>query len=123
MGKIKIKRIGVEFLRESGLLFEINRRVLHQFGLALEIYVAEEGSDLALVSRSSAGEKVLFTGGEAFGQVWDYRDDPEGIAYGAETFRGGRSKFRRFMRTFGSKRLKTRKGRLGFIVQTRPEAK
>jgi hypothetical protein len=49
--------------RATGLLQEINRRLLHPCGLALEVIVAEDGT-------------------ESFGAVWDYREDPEGITFG-----------------------------------------
>jgi hypothetical protein len=52
----------VEFVAK-GYLQEVNRRFLHILGLALEIYVDDDG-------------KAVFSG------VWDYRDDPEGIVFG-----------------------------------------
>jgi hypothetical protein len=58
-----IKRMSVKEFRELGLLQEVNRRVLHPCGLALEVIVDKE------------------TGEESFGGVWDYRDDPEGLIY------------------------------------------
>jgi hypothetical protein len=40
-----MKRLpAAQFLRESGLLFEINRKVLHPLGLALEIKLNDDGS-------------------------------------------------------------------------------
>lgn len=57
-----ITRMDVAEFRELGLLQEVNRRFLHPMGLALEVEVDDDGT-------------------ERFGGVWDYRDDPEGIAY------------------------------------------
>lgn len=57
-----IKRIGVAEFRSLGLLQEVNRLFLHPRGLALEIVAEPDGS-------------------ERFGEVWDYRSDPEGIAF------------------------------------------
>lgn len=56
------KRITVKEFREVGLLQELNRQFLHPLGMALEVLVEEDGT-------------------ERFGGVWDYRDDPEGMAY------------------------------------------
>jgi len=57
-----IKRMNAAEFRNLGLLMEVNRMFLHPRGLALEIVVEEDGS-------------------MRFGEVWDYRDDPEGIAF------------------------------------------
>lgn len=58
-----IKKISTKDFREQGYLQELNRQFLHPLGLALEVKV------------DAAGE-------EHFGEVWDYRDDPEGMIYG-----------------------------------------
>jgi len=58
-----LKRMSVQEFRELGLLQEINRRVLHPCGLAIEVVVDTE------------------TGEETLGGVWDFRDDPEGLIY------------------------------------------
>lgn len=65
MSDEEIKRIDIADFRRLGYLQEINRRLLHPCGLALEITVEEDGT-------------------ERFGGVWDYRDDPEGITYAGE---------------------------------------
>lgn len=58
-------RMSAGEFRELGLLQEVNRRVLHPLGLALEIVIAEDGST-------------------RFGEVWDYRHDPEGIMFAVD---------------------------------------
>lgn len=58
----EVSRIDIAEFRRLGYLQEVNRRVLHPLGLALEVHVAENGT-------------------ETLGGVWDYRDDPEGIRY------------------------------------------
>ncbi len=60
----EIKRIPIKEFRELGFIQEINRRLLHPCGLALEVILDKE------------------TGEETLGGVWDYRDDPEGMAFG-----------------------------------------
>lgn len=58
-----VKRMTVTEFRRLGLLQEINRRFLHPMGLALE------------VETDDTGEVV------GFGEVWDYREDPEGMLF------------------------------------------
>jgi len=62
MATKKIKKMGVKEFRELGLLQEVNRKFLHPMGLALEVVIEKNGK-------------------ERFGRVWDYRDDPEGMAF------------------------------------------
>lgn len=56
------KKMSVREFRELGYLQELNRRFLHPLGLALEVVVEADGT-------------------ERFGEVWDDRDDPEGMMY------------------------------------------
>lgn len=58
-----IRRIDIAEFRALGYIQEVNRLFLHPRGLALEVAVEEDGS-------------------ERLGGVWDYRDDPEGMAFG-----------------------------------------
>ncbi len=58
----EVRRIDIKEFRESGYLQEANRLFFHPLGLALEVSVAEDGT-------------------ETLGGVWDYRDDPEGIYF------------------------------------------
>lgn len=57
-----IKRLDVAEFRRLGYLQELNRRFLHPLGMALEVLIDDDGT-------------------ERFGQVWDYRDDPEGMRF------------------------------------------
>ena len=59
------------FLHEHGLLFEINRTVLHPLGLALSVEVGDGGT---------------VTG---FGQLFDYRADPEGMLFSDRQIESG----------------------------------
>ena len=62
----EIKRIDIKEFRERGYLQEVNRRLLHPLGLALEVVQDEDGT-------------------EHLSGVWDYRDDPEGIYFSDAT--------------------------------------
>ena len=57
-----IEKITVAEFRELGYLQELNRLFLHPLGLALEAVLNDDGT-------------------ESFGEVWDYRDDDEGMWY------------------------------------------
>jgi hypothetical protein len=61
-GSDDIKRISITEFRSEGYLQELNRRFLHPLGLAIEVEIADDGT-------------------ERLGGVWDYRDDPEGISF------------------------------------------
>ena len=91
------KTCDTQVLLDSGLLFEINRRVLHPFGLALEAEVNEDGTRI--------------------GAVWDYRDDPEGLIFDDVTFADGLRKLNEFMVAKGQERLTTRHAALGYVIQ------
>ena len=58
-----IKRIPIKEFHQLGFIQEINRRLLHPCGLALEVILDKE------------------TGEAKLGGVWDYREDPEGMAF------------------------------------------
>jgi hypothetical protein len=57
-----MKTIDIKEFREKGYLQELNRRFLHPLGLALGVNIDEDGN-------------------ETLGNIWDYRNDPEGIYY------------------------------------------
>lgn len=57
------QKLSVKEFREQGYLQELNRNFLHPLGLALEVEISEDGE-------------------ERFGEVWDCRDDHEGVIYG-----------------------------------------
>ncbi len=87
---------------ESGVLFEINRQVLHPLGLSMEIVIDYD--------------KV---NGIKFGKLVDGMGDPEGITYSSESFADGMEKFRDFMEHYGNRRIETRIETLGYRVQNK----
>jgi len=94
----KILANPAKFLIESGLLFEINRTVLHPVGLALCFHV-DDDDKLAGI------------------EVWDSRDDPEGYLFTEDTLKHGEEKFRKFMVEFGKEKQQERKEELGYVYQ------
>ncbi len=89
-----------EFLIDSGLLFEINRRVLHPYGLALAVT-----ADTTQEPRTA--EPMM---------VWDYRDDPEGINFADEGLREGEAKLAATVEAFQGK-FGMRREALGYVIQ------
>ena len=97
-----IKRIPIKEFRKLGFIQEINRRLLHPCGLALEVIVDKK------------------TGDEILGGVWDYRDDPEGMYYQEDVL--SRAKAQTVIDLFNSK-LTHRREEFGHIIQPVPEKK
>ena len=101
-----IKYINIKEFRQQGYLQELNRQFLHPLGLALEVKIDENGN-------------------ETLGGIWDYRDDPEGIAYDLknsikeriETFRRKFNNIEKQKKEKGEYRKKS----LGFIVEPIPK--
>lgn len=61
-----IRKMDVREFRELGYLQELNRRFLHPLGLALEVVQNDDGT-------------------EELGDVWDCREDPEGLMFAPGT--------------------------------------
>lgn len=93
----RIKK-SAQFLIENGLLFEINRKILHPLGLALEIEINDDG-------------KI------DFGDLWDCREDPEGILFTSDAFEVGKEKYAKYLEEKGDSNLKSRIEKLGFTIQ------
>lgn len=104
MSEVKKISQAAKFLLDNGLLFEINRKILHPVGLALEIDVNDK-------------DKAVF------GPLWDCREDPEGIIYDEEVLADGFEKLNKFMEEHGNHRLETRKENLGYVIQEDSNAK
>ena len=60
--KMEMKTLSVAEFRKEGYLQELNRQFLHPLGLALEVIINDDGT-------------------ESFGEVWDNREDPEGMIF------------------------------------------
>lgn len=97
MNEPDIKRMSPAEFRDLGYLQEVNRRFLHPLGLALEVVGDDETGEIT-----------------GFGQVWDYRDDPEGMTFAPGVIDG--KKAQRIERE-RSKLAVTRHDLLGFEIQ------
>lgn len=88
------------FLEESGVLFEINRQVLHPLGLELHLTPGDDGERARL-------------------EIVDNRDSPEPIFFASEAFDEGREKFERYMAEHGRRNVQKRR-QIGMVIQTGP---
>lgn len=89
-----------DFLQRTGLLFEINRVVLHPLGLALAVWENDDGA--------IAG----------FAGLSDHRDDPDGMIYPESIMVSGLER----LTQFGADAIRAeRERRLGYVVQPLPK--
>lgn len=91
-----------EFLIRSGLLFEVNRRVLHPLGLALTV----EGGDDCPTRISPRLERAGV---------------PEGLVYAPADLADGFRRYLAWMKDVGFQRLARRYRRLGYRAQVEPD--
>jgi hypothetical protein len=96
------------FLCDTGLLFEINRRILHPMGLALAIQFPDEGELDPTLETATVS-------------ILDARDDPEGYVFEDDTMAEGQAKLEKFVAENAlQQKLMIRRAQLGFITQTIP---
>ena len=88
------------FLDENGILFEINRQVLHPLGLELHLTCGEDG-ELARL------------------EILDNRNRPGPIFFPPEAFEEGREKYERYMAEHGKRNIQKRR-QIGMVIQTGP---
>lgn len=106
MSEIKYIKNPIQFLRDSGLLFEINRTLLHPLGIAMSVQLPLEGEE-------NTKDGVI--------SLWDSTDDPEGIVYGHETFLSGAERYMNYMDEVGDPKLAERFDELGYYIQSIPD--
>jgi hypothetical protein len=88
-----------KFLLDTGLLFEINRLVLHKFGLALVV-------DVDLDNRKKVKIRGILE-----------TDDAEGWVFDDEVFEESKATFQEYMDGEGRDRIVKRKEALGYVIQ------
>jgi hypothetical protein len=94
----KVNRIDLDEFQKFGYLQEVNRQFLHPLGLALEVIVDDDG-------------KV-----DRLGGIWDYRNDPEGMAFCDLSTKEASEKADR-VEAERKRFQKSREERLGFTIQ------
>jgi len=88
------------FLVDNGLIFEINRKVLHPLGLAMVV-------DVDPKNRKHLSIAAL-----------EETEDPEGFVYDPEGFEIGTDKYKRYLeKRGGQEKLDARLAKYGFIEQ------
>jgi hypothetical protein len=92
-----------KFLIDNGLIFEINRKVLHPLGLAMVVDIDRNNK-----------RKLAITG-------LAETEDEEGFLYDEESFTIGSDKYQMFLDRGGQKRLDVRKAKYGFIEQDKAD--
>jgi hypothetical protein len=111
----KINYMTVSEFQSEGYLHEVNRQVLHPLGIALEVRVPKKRK-MKLRERVQYAWWVFRHGSKDgwISGIWDYRDDPEGMAYGEGTLSPEKAKH---IRELWRERRHERRQRLGYIVQ------
>lgn len=71
------------FLCDSGLLFEINSKVLHPLGLSLAVQLDDNDKTVSF-------------------NIYDYRNSEGGVAFSKEALEIGLSKLKKYMETYGN---------------------
>lgn len=90
----------VEFLQNNGILFEINRQVLHPLGLELHFELDDEGRITAI-------------------DLADNRGSPAPIFFSPEAFTEGRDLYEKYLAEHGRRNIQKRR-QLGVVIQTGP---
>ena len=91
-----------KILFDHGILFELNRQILHPLGFSLvfkERKSSEESNTLVLLRTH----------------------DEEGVLFPEKSFMEGAAKFSIFMKNIGEKALQKRMSKIGFLRQTRSD--
>jgi hypothetical protein len=88
------------FLVDNGILFEINRQVLHPLGLELDLEIQEDGAVCEVV-------------------LSDNRGIPQPMYFTPEEFEEGREKYQAYMQEHGRRNIQKRR-KIGMVIQTGP---
>ncbi len=97
----KTRTVDIQYLIDAGILFEINRTLMHPFGLAMT------------VKKDSSGKLV-------WDEIKDLRNTPQTCGFDIEKAKAGRKKHFSFLTEFGFAQLAKREEKLGYGVQYVP---
>lgn len=90
----------VQFLVDNGVLFEMNRQVLHPLGLELQFQLDDEGRLTAI-------------------DLHDNRDSLNPISFAPEDFEAGRKRYESYLAEHGRRNMQKRR-KIGMVIQTGP---
>lgn len=88
-----------KYLIDNGLIFEINRRILHPLGMAMVV-------DIDRNNKRQLAITALFE-----------TEEQEGFLYDAESYVVGQEKYQKFLDKGGQERLNYRLAKYGFVEQ------
>jgi hypothetical protein len=88
-----------KFLVDSGLIFEINRKVLHPLGLAMVV-------DIDRSNKRQLAITAIFE-----------TEDQEGFLYDEDGYEVGNGNYQKFLKKGGQERLNYRLAKYGFLEQ------
>lgn len=94
----KITTMPVAEFRRMGYLQELNRNFLHPLGVALSVDVDDDGN-------------------ESFGVIWDYRNDPEGLAFADDLIDEKFLERANYLAMVFHARASSRLQELGYVIQ------
>ena len=101
--RIKYLPDPMTFLLDSGLLFEINRRILHPYGLSMTKCPSKKPLDPALCAAL---------------RIWDNREEEAGLSMPTEAFQKGAAKSSIMAETFRCVgRFEARRKNFGYVIQ------
>jgi len=88
------------FLEENGILFEMNRQVLHPLGFELRFQLGDDGGlrGIELVDNRASAQPIFFS---------------------TEAFDQGRQKYETYMQEHGRRNIQKRR-QIGMVIQTGP---
>ena len=92
----------VEFLIDHGILFEMNRQVLHPLGLELHFRLDDDGRITAI-------------------DLLDNRGGEQPISFSQEDFAAGRARYEAYLADHGRRNMQKRR-QVGMVIQTGPIA-
>ncbi len=90
----------VQFLVDNGILFEVNRQILHPLGLELELHLDDEGRITAV-------------------DLLDNRGSMQPITFSPEEFQAGRARYETYLQEHGRRNMQKRR-KVGMVIQTGP---
>jgi len=96
----------VRFMVDNGLVFEINRKVLHPLGLSLDIGIHPDNSKWLAIKGLLSVED----------------GDEEGFIFDGETFNVGADRYKMYLAKEGQKKLDDRERSIGYVIQEQPGA-
>lgn len=88
----------VQFLVHNGILFEMNRQVLHPLGLELHFRLDDEGRITAI-------------------DLLDNREGSQPISFPPDAFNAGRTRYEEYLDAHGRRNIQKRR-KIGMVIQT-----